>query len=52
MHVITRQRLQEFWQNHPDAERPLKAWLALVQLKLRHVLTHEEYTRRTQEGGL
>jgi hypothetical protein len=27
MHVITRQRLQEFWQTHPDAERPLKAWL-------------------------
>ena len=33
MHVITRQRLQEFWQSHPDAERPLKAWLAIVRLK-------------------
>jgi mRNA interferase HigB len=33
MHVITRQRLQEFWQTHPDAERPLKAWLAIVRLK-------------------
>ena len=21
MHVITRKRLQEFWRNHPDAER-------------------------------
>jgi mRNA interferase HigB len=98
MHVVTRQRLQEFWQFHPDAERPLKAWLALVRLKryssppavredfasasflgqwrtvfniggnkyrlvvdirydlgriyIRHVLTHEEYTRRTQEGSL
>ena len=33
MHVITRQRLQAFWQTHPDAERPLKAWLAVVRLK-------------------
>ena len=33
MHVITRQRLQAFWQTHPDAERPLKAWLAIVRLK-------------------
>jgi len=33
MHVITRQRLQEFWQTHPDAERSLKAWLAMVRLK-------------------
>ena len=98
MHVITRQRLQEFWQTHPDAERSLKAWLAMVRLKryssppavredfasssflgqwrtvfniggnkyrlvvdmrydlgriyIRYVLTHEEYTRRTQEGSL
>lgn len=33
MHVITRKRLQEFWQTHPDAERPLKTWLAIVRLK-------------------
>jgi mRNA interferase HigB len=33
MHVITRKRLQEFWHIHPDAERPLKAWLAIVRLK-------------------
>ena len=98
MHVITRQRLQEFWQTHPDAQRPLKAWLAIVRLKrysnpwavreefasasflgpwrtvfnieghtyrlvvdmrsdlgrisIRHVLTQEEETRRTQEGSL
>jgi mRNA interferase HigB len=98
MHVITRQRLQAFWQTHPDAQRPLKAWLAMVRLKrysspaavredfasasflgpwrtvfnmggnkyrlvvdmrydlgriyIRHVLTHEEYTRRTQDGSL
>ena len=33
MHVITRKRLEEFWQTYSDAERPLKAWLAIVQLK-------------------
>src|SRR5215510_2835543 len=33
MHVITRKRFQAFWETHPDAERPLKAWLAIVRLK-------------------
>jgi len=33
MHVITRKRLQEFWQGHSDAEQPLRAWLAIVRLK-------------------
>ncbi len=33
MHVITRKRLREFWQTHPDAERPLRTWLAIVRLK-------------------
>ena len=33
MHVITRKRLQAFWQNHSDAERPLRTWFALVKLK-------------------
>ena len=33
MHVITRKRLQEFWDNHPDAERPLRSWLAVVRQK-------------------
>lgn len=33
MHVITRKRLQEFWQIHTDAEQPLRVWLALVRAK-------------------
>ena len=98
MHVMTRKRLQEFWEAHPDAERSLKAWLAIARLKhysgphevrqdfaaasflgkwravfnmggnkyrlvvdmrydlgriyIRHVLTHEEYGRRIQDGSL
>lgn len=26
MKVIARRRLREFWENHADAEQPLKAW--------------------------
>jgi len=33
MHVITRQRLQEFWEEYPDAEQPLRSWLAIMRQK-------------------
>lgn len=26
MHLITRQKLKQFWQKHPDAEEALTAW--------------------------
>jgi mRNA interferase HigB len=26
MRVISKRRLREFWEKHPDAEEPLKAW--------------------------
>ena len=26
MHIITKRRLQEFWEEHPLAEKPLRAW--------------------------
>ncbi len=32
MHVITR-RLQEFWDQYPDAEPPLRSWLAIMRRK-------------------
>ena len=31
MHVITRRWLQAFWSLHPDAEGPLRAWLAAIR---------------------
>lgn len=31
MHIITRRRLREFWQTHPDAQRPLQAWFMQVK---------------------
>jgi len=31
MHIITRRRLREFWERHPDAEEPLSVWHAVVE---------------------
>jgi mRNA interferase HigB len=28
MRIVARKRLIEFWQIHPDAEQPLRAWFA------------------------
>ena len=28
MRIIARRTLREFWEQHPDAEQPLKAWFA------------------------
>ena len=33
MHVITKKRLREFWYHHPDAERPLRSWFAIMNRK-------------------
>jgi len=30
MQVIARQTLAEFWRRHPPAERPIRAWFAVV----------------------
>lgn len=27
MHVVKKKTLQDFWQHHPEAELPLRAWL-------------------------
>ena len=31
MRIISRRRLVEFWEVHPDAEQPLRAWYADVK---------------------
>ena len=31
MHVISRKRLKAFWEKHPTAEEPMKAWYKLVE---------------------
>jgi mRNA interferase HigB len=31
MHVISQKRLREFWEVHPDAELPLRAWHQVVE---------------------
>jgi len=34
MHVIAKPVLVEFWTKHPDAERPLLAWLRAVKAEI------------------
>lgn len=31
MHIITRRRLVDFWQIHPDARVPLQHWFTIVR---------------------
>jgi mRNA interferase HigB len=31
MHVISEKKLKAFWAIHPDAERPLRNWLRLME---------------------
>ncbi|MBK7543174.1 MAG: type II toxin-antitoxin system HigB family toxin [Candidatus Competibacteraceae bacterium] len=31
MRIITRKALKTFWEHHPDAEQPLKAWFKFAQ---------------------
>jgi len=31
MHIISKNLLREFWERHPTAERPLKAWHKVAQ---------------------
>lgn len=31
MHLISQKPLKEYWAEHPDAEDPLKAWVAEVE---------------------
>lgn len=31
MRIISRRRLVEFWNSHPDAEQPLRAWYAEIR---------------------
>lgn len=31
MHIISRKRLREFWEIHPDAVQPLSAWHSEVE---------------------
>jgi mRNA interferase HigB len=96
--IITESRLTAFWREHPDSEKPLKAWRRVMRMTryqsphevkadfsavdflgknvtvfdiggnkyrlvatmrydlqrvyIRHVLTHEEYDRKTEEGTL
>jgi mRNA interferase HigB len=40
VHVISPKKLREFWSLHPDAERPLRSWLSVVEAR-RYASPHE-----------
>ena len=31
MHVISKKKLREFWERHPEAEEPLRGWYRIVE---------------------
>ena len=31
MHIVSIKTLREFWESHPDAEQPLRAWYTLAR---------------------
>jgi len=50
MHIISRRTLIEFWQKHPDAEEPLKAWFVYVKsakwkntAEIRSMFSHADF---------
>lgn len=38
MHVISFKKLREFWEQHPDAEEPLRRWHKITEKALWHNL--------------
>lgn len=40
MRIIARRTLREFWERHPDAEQPLRAWYAEVEAEDWDAPTH------------
>jgi mRNA interferase HigB len=48
LHVISPKKLRLFWSIHPDAERPLRAWLSVVEAR-RYTSPHEV---RSDFGGV
>jgi mRNA-degrading endonuclease HigB of HigAB toxin-antitoxin module len=45
MRIITRRRLREFGEQHPDAITPLDDWYRIVRRAefVTHLFTHEDY---------
>ncbi len=50
MRVIAVSTLRAFWERHPDAEQPLKAWYEEKRLDKEGKHSHAVYVLRKQEG--
>lgn len=40
MHVISKKKLRDFWERHPESRKPLEAWFKIVRLS-RYCTFHE-----------
>ena len=40
MHVISKKKLKDFWERHPESRKPLEAWFKIVRSSRYHAL-HE-----------
>ena len=40
MHVISKKKLKDFWEEHPESRKPLEAWFKIVRSSRYHMF-HE-----------
>lgn len=40
MHVISKKKLKDFWERHPESQKPLEAWFKIIRLS-RYRTFHE-----------
>ncbi len=49
MHIISRKALKDFWEKHPDSEKPLKTWFKIVNGSKYRSFNHIRETFKTAD---
>lgn len=49
MHIISRKALQDFWEEHPESEAPLKIWFKIIRSTKYKSLNHLRETFPTAD---
>lgn len=44
MHVISKKKLKDFWEKHPESRRPLEAWFKIVRAGRYHTFNELKRT--------
>ena len=53
MHVLSKKKLREFWEVHPNARGPLEGWWRVAELAVRYRLPAVSFVRDfADQGGL